>query len=613
MSNRKYLKANALLFCALLLKAGLAFPYSTPLPSDLSSPELQQIFAQPVGGLSAAKDAAQLKQALNAAQSGKLDEALQIARKSVAAYPTSASSHEVLGVVLGLKGDLANSRLAFEKAISLEPGQWTAMVKLGDIDYAEKQLKQAEIHYREAEALKPADGQLAQRLGLIEEAHGNQDAAASYFEKGVAVLDNDTVSIRPNLAAIYNLRGQYRQTIDLFKSIPLDKVKSTPAYMVVAEAKFGLEKPAEALVLLEKARATAPKNPAPWLLTGRIARSTGDYPLALKAFTEALRLAPDTPGIELELAFTEIASGKPEAGIKRAEAVAKRLPKDPFVSLGLAQAYAAGGNKTQAIERYRSLLATPGVARKATIGLASALENDSRFNESETLLVDYIKKNPQDVEAIQHLGSVQATQRKYKAAIASFDSALTLAPENPNLLRLNAMSNAKLGNYKQAISLSEKLTKISPSSPSAWLLLATFSEEAGELTSAERYYRMTLARAPNNIIAQNNLALLLLARNEKREANKLADALKASSPSNPQIMDTVGWIYFQSGRKGEALPLLQRIQAESRSAGAWYHLAVALADKGERQKAAEAANKALALNPEFKNAKEAKALADASK
>lgn len=613
MQIRKKLPTNALLLCALLLKAGFAFSVSTPLPADLFAPELQQMKAQPVGGIDAAKDAAQLKQALSAAQSGKLEEAMQIARKSVAANPASASSHEVLGVVLGLKGDLANSRLEFEKAISLEPGQWTAMVKLGDIDYAERQLKQAEANYRKAEALKPTDGQLAQRLGLIEEARGNLDAAANYFENGVAVLDNDAVSIRPNLAAIYNLRGQYQKAIDLFKSVPLDKVKSTPAYMVVAEAKFGLNKQAEALALLEKARSATPKNPAPWILTGRIARSAGENPLALKAFTEALRLRPEASGIELELALTEIANGKPEAGIKRAEEVAKRLPNDPLASLGLAQAYAESGNKAQAIERYRALLTNPSVARKATIGLADALENDNRFSESETLLVDYIKKYPQDVEAIQHLGSVQATQRKYKAAIASFDSALVLSPENPNLLRLSAVSYAKLGNYKQAIVLSEKLTKISPSSSSAWLLLATFSEEAGELTSAERYYRTVLARAPNNVIAQNNLAILLLTRGEKREANKFADSLKVSSPNNAEIMDTVGWVYFQTGRKSEALPILERIQADKRSAGTWYHLAVVLADKGERQKAAEAASKALSLNPDFKYAREAKALAEAAK
>ncbi len=247
MIIRTLSQTRPLLFSALLLKVGLAFAYSVPFVSEQAGElEMQLHMAQPTGEIASAPDAAQLQQALRLVEAGKLSEALQIAQRSVATFPNSAASQEILGVVLGLSGDIANSRKAFEKALSIESRRWTAMVKLGDLAYAEKQIKQAETQYRAAAAINPADGQLAQRLGLIEVANGNLTAAASQFEKGVAVLQDDVVSVRPYLGAIYNLRGEYQRTLDLFKSVPLDKVKHYAAYMVVAEAKFRLGKKEDA-------------------------------------------------------------------------------------------------------------------------------------------------------------------------------------------------------------------------------------------------------------------------------------------------------------------------------------------------------------------------------
>ncbi len=612
MSNRKIPPAKLLLLTVLLLRADGAFAYVLPSPSEQASFDFQPKMAQPASELSTAPDAAQLKQALRLFEAGKLKEGLQIAQQSVAAYPNSAASQEVLGVALGLSGDIANARQAFEKALSIEPKRWTAMVKLGDLAYAEKQLKQAEKHYRAAAAIKPDDGQLAQRLGLIEAANGNLAAAAIQFEKGVAELDADVVSIRPNLGAIYNRRGEYQRTLDLFKSVPLDKVKDYAAYTVVAEARFGLGKPAEALALLEKARAAAPRHPVPWLITGRIARQTQDYRLAISALTEYLRLRPNAPGGEMELALAEIGSGKTDAGLKRAEAVAGRTANNPFIALGLAQAYAAAGKRQQASDAFKALSATPSVARAATFGLAAELEKDGRFAESEELMAAQARKDPRDIDALQRLGSLQATQKKYQEAVTSFERGLTLAPDDPNLLRLCSIAYAKLADYRKAIALAEKLTRVTPNSKAALLLLAVTTEESGDKSGAERHYRSLLARDPGNIVGQNNLALLLLARGEYREAARLADALHKAVPNNPDVRDSVGWIYFQTGRKAEGLALLQKLPPDSGSPGAWYHLAVALADKGERKKAAEAANKALALNPNFRNAREAKMLAEAA-
>jgi len=57
-----------------------------------------------------------------AGQRTKLDEALELARRAVAADGKRASYHDTLGLVLLARNDLAGARQAFEKGLALEPG-----------------------------------------------------------------------------------------------------------------------------------------------------------------------------------------------------------------------------------------------------------------------------------------------------------------------------------------------------------------------------------------------------------------------------------------------------------------------------------------------------------
>jgi len=93
--------------------------------------------------------------------------------------------------------------------------------------------------------------------------------------------------------------------------------------------------------------------------------------------------------------------------------------------------------------------------------------------------------------------------------------------------------------------------------------LGNLAFAGGALEEAEPYYRQALATAPENPGANNNLAMLYLARGESLdEAERLArQALAQRGQLRPYVLDTLAHIYVLQGRYKEAKAVLEEAEA----------------------------------------------------
>ncbi|MEP6903391.1 MAG: tetratricopeptide repeat protein [Actinomycetota bacterium] len=111
-------------------------------------------------------------------------------------------------------------------------------------------------------------------------------------------------------------------------------------------------------------------------------------------------------------------------------------------------------------------------------------------------------------------------------------------------------SDAKRG--KEAIEAANQAYQIGGSierKQIAKLTLATAQQNSGDFKSAEITLRGILAESPNNPIALNNLGYFLVERNEKLdEALKLIQQALKTDPDNSSYLDSLGWVYFKSGK-----------------------------------------------------------------
>src|SRR6266478_4220834 len=64
-------------------------------------------------------------------QAGKLDEAEPLLRRAIAAAPSNADAHNLLGVILDQRGDIAQAEQEYRIALRLNPNGVSATANLG--------------------------------------------------------------------------------------------------------------------------------------------------------------------------------------------------------------------------------------------------------------------------------------------------------------------------------------------------------------------------------------------------------------------------------------------------------------------------------------------------
>ncbi|MBB1076801.1 tetratricopeptide repeat protein, partial [Rhodoferax sp. 4810] len=518
-----------------------------------------------------------LSAALEALNAGRLEEALRLAQDELARQPQSAPAHELLGVVWALQGDLTKARKALEQAVALDFRQWTALVKLGDLDLAQGDRAAAKKHFQAASAQGGEDPQLQQRFGLMAFYDGRFNEAEAFLKKGIAGLAPDSVSVRPYLAFIYNQRAQYAQALSVFQGVPLQKVKDAQAYIAVATAMAGLERNQEAKTLLDDARKQFARHPGVWLLSGRLMRQMGLFPDAIPVLSQAVQLSPSNKMAAMDLALAEIGGGDTAGGLARAQALAKAAPKNLLLQAGLAQAYAQAKQPEKAITAYRPLLAVAQTRRSAALGLSRQLMITTRYKEAQAVLEKAHANDPNDAELLQMLGSVQATQGQYAPAVQSYRKALQINPAQPEVLQLLSVAQARTGDVAGALQTAQKLADVEPGNPQALLFLAIQQEGAGQPDKAQSNYEAVLRQDPKSRVALNNLALILLERGQAGRALDLAVQLLPFAANDPQLLDTVGWIYLKNHRAAEGRKVLEQALALGNAGpNVWYHYAVLL-------------------------------------
>ena len=86
-------------------------------------------------------------------------------------------------------------------------------------------------------------------------------------------------------------------------------------------------------------------------------------------------------------------------------------------------------------------------------------------------------------------------------------------------------------------------------------MVAMVLEQQGKVPEAEKEYQRVLSVESNAAVAANNLAWLYVSSNRKLdEALQLAQTALQQLPDEPNIHDTLGWIYYRKNMAAAAIP-----------------------------------------------------------
>jgi tetratricopeptide (TPR) repeat protein len=90
-------------------------------------------------------------------------------------------------------------------------------------------------------------------------------------------------------------------------------------------------------------------------------------------------------------------------------------------------------------------------------------------------------------------------------------------------------------------------------------------------------------------------------------AMQLAQMASQQLPKRAEVSDTLGWVYLKRDLANLAIPpLIASVENDPRNASYRYHLGLAYLKVGEAEKARDAFEVALRLQPDMKEAREAR-------
>lgn len=587
-------------FAAVALAAAIAAA-ATPAVSAPMDPFMEQL---------------QTDQALNRAVQLYRAGDFEGARRAVEAYigfnPTSARGHEILGAILGREGDLQGSLAALDAAVRLAPDLATVhanravvLVELGRLDEAEAAL-------RTATEVDPTLLEAQARLGLLLEAKGDFDGALERYEIFATGPEGSNPGVRVNLAAIYNARGRFEDTIALLTLWQRDRDVDPRLHSLLADAFLGSGRGDTALRQYRFALEVGPDDdPRASLGLGIAHRRLGEFDDAEQVFEDLIARFPDSPAPHAQMAELRIAQEDFAAARASFETAIGLSAAPQEIERRLASILVARGEIDDAVAIYDAMIERDGPSAQLLVERARAFAAAGRLDDAQAELERGVELHPETPQTWIALSLLHRQRTDFAAALRVSEAGLSRHTGNQPLLRIAATSARDVDELRKALAYGQQILEQNPNDLNDKFIFATLLDKARADRQAIALYREVADAQRNNWAAMNNLALVLERNANEKEALVYARRAGQMQPDNPAVKHTLAWVLFRNGRIGEA----ERMMAEAAAAlpdeaEVRIHYGMILHARGRMEDARRELSAGIRLNPDHEKAPAARDLLD---
>lgn len=489
---------------------------------------------------------------------------------------------------------------------------------VGDFYVRAKKYDQALAEYQQGEKEDPKNSVKYQERIVALHAYSGRTDQASQMAKELAEKNPKNLSASEMYAS---LLLQSRNTADATKSLaelkklaannPTDPV----LHLDLARAYFGLNDRdkalSEALEAMQTERKTNPRVgvivPAR-IVAARVYADRGSYPKAMEQANMALSMQPGNPDASLIRARALIGINDMEKALPELEELVKKFPQMNDARLQLGGLYLAQRQYDKAEEQFQVVSkATPPDIR-GFLGIQTVRLATGKSAQAVQAMQDLVDKNPTNVAYRYQLANFQGTaasmgrasnsthsQQLVQQAADNYKEILKTTPKSADVwLRLGVMQR-DLGQFDASLASFEQAASADPNNAQAFLNKALLLEATGKKTEAHDAYNKVLVLQPENALALNNLAYLNADSGKNLDqAMTFAQRAKQKAPDNPDVSDTLGYVYYQKNLNSEALRIFrQNVQDHPQNSMFHFHLAMALLKQGDKEGARQEATKAL--------------------
>jgi tetratricopeptide (TPR) repeat protein len=162
--------------------------------------------------------------------------------------------------------------------------------------------------------------------------------------------------------------------------------------------------------------------------------STGNYAGAIEKYAEALKIEPENPQANYEMALSLLDSGKGADGIPFAEKAIKGSSSTTFIANSynlLGSIYDQNKQKDLAIEAYKNGIKIKPDDQQLHYNLGITYSRNKQYPEAEASAIEAIKLDPKHASSLRLYALVAFHQDKRLPALMAFCNFLILEPATP--------------------------------------------------------------------------------------------------------------------------------------------------------------------------------------
>ncbi|WP_199138471.1 tetratricopeptide repeat protein [Pedobacter sp. ASV12] len=513
----------------------------------------------------------------------------------------------------------ANANVSFNKVVAMDAKNHAAYFELASLNLRQNKLLDAEVAIKKAIALNPGNVWYLKLQSEIYKRNGNMEALIPVLEQLVK-LAPETEEYYFDKASALAIAGKTEEAQKAYDAV--EKKFGSSKELALAKQRIAVQGKTPATdEALNKMISEGPADVKNYLYLSGILLEKNKQAEALALLQKAKALEPDN--YEIGLALADVYQSQ-----KNNELAVEAL-KSAFANPAMPVA-----NKTKIISAMLAKFSNPSIAKDATVLAQTALKahpnepkllllygdvyyQQGSLNQAKAQYMAALKLSDQLYMAWEKVLSIQTLLGQYTEAIKTGDDALAIYPNQAILYYYKAFALHRNGqNAEAALEIKSALQLDADDNSLKAMIFALQAEvfiDQAKLKEADAAFDKAISLDPANYLTLSNYAYYLALRNQNlTKAEQLAAKAAAALPQNASIADTYAMVLLKQGKYEQALNWIEKALQNNEASNPVYleHYGDILFLKGETtaaleqwQKAKQAGNDSDKLNKKINEKK----------
>lgn len=525
------------------------------------------------------------------------------ARPAVVATPSPAQGAFQRAVEAAQKGKLDQAIAGFKEVLKLEPKNVAARANLGMIYFQKGDAANAEKNLKVVISSGAATAPVYGLLGTIYMQTGRPGPAVPLLQKA-AKADPKSYSLQASLGIASAMAGKLPEAERAYRAAIKLNGNDLRMQIALAQVLARQKKWKESRAVLKLIAAKDPKNPEVALYMATMAEQEGDAKGALDAYRHAEEIASGDPAMLFNIALSYQRVKKPLEAIRVYDKYLKSFPKEPaarrstaFFNMGILE---FGEKKfAEAVESFKMANELKKDWPEATSNLALSYAYGDKYPEAIRVFEDALKRNPNHQPLYVGLAYCYEKTRRFAEAATTYEKLIKLFPKDIEAYRKLSVVYQAVGRDSDSANVLKQAANLQPNDPSLLSELGVTYQRAGKNDLAVAAFKQAARFAPKDVSVALNLAGAYAGQTPPRAKEAIAEfeRAKALAPANSEPYYRIAEI-LQSEKKGdEAIAELEKIKKLAKTdLGPYSQIAMIREQSGKIDAALAELNAAKKLN-----------------